>query len=153
MTETPPQRGLRFGTRSLFVLITVIAIPLAGYAWLDRRFGEPRRQAQAVERRLESLAMRRPSSMSRRQWESAVAWTLNLHGNSLIMFQADASEIRTFDQKLAKRLSGNVDLETIHWIWDEYAKACPGGANYQKFRSHMDYEIKSGGGNWGMHVP
>lgn len=153
-TDTQDRRsGLRFGTRSMFVTIAVLGVLFAGYGWLNRRFFEPRRQSDAVEMRLESLASRRPNDMSPRQWESAVAWTLNLHGNSLIMFQAGGEQIRRLDQRLANKLAGEVNMDTIHWIWDEYAEICSGGARYQRFRAQMDDEIGRGGGNWGLNVP
>ena len=147
------RHGFRFGIGSLFVAITVLAVLFAGYGWLDRRILEPRRRSESVHRRLESLARRRPNDLSPRQWESAVAWTLNLHGNSLVRFQADGTKLRNFDERLAKKLAGEVNLDTIHWIWDEYAEICSGGANYQRFRSRMDEEIGSGGADWGLNVP
>lgn len=140
--------GFRFGIRSMFVAITLLAVFFASYGWFDRRILEPRRQSEAVQRHIESLAGRCPRDMSPRQWANAVGWTLNLHGNSLIMFQADGTKIRKFDERLAKKLAGEVNMDTIHWIWDEYAEICPGGANYQRFRSQMDDEIEHGGGDW-----
>lgn len=147
------RHGFRFGMRSLFVTLGILAVLLAGYGSYHRRYVEPRRYANAVERRLESLVTRRPPNMSPRQWESAVAWTLNLHGNSLMPFQAKGAAISSFDERLAKKLAGPVDMSTIHWIWDEYAGICRGGANYQRFRAMMLEEIESGGGDWGMNVP
>ena len=151
--STKGPRRFRFGIRSMFVAIPVLAVLFAGYGWLDWRIGEPRRRSAAVQRQLESLVSRRPNNMSPRQWESAVAWTLNLHGNSLMLYQAKGTKIRNFDERLAKKLAGEVNMDTIHWIWDEYADICPGGANYQRFRSQMDDEIAQGGGDWGLNVP
>ena len=148
----PGSRGLRFRLRSVFVILGVLAVLFAGYGWFHRKFVEPRRHSDAIERHIESLAARRPKDVSPRQWESAVAWTLNLHGNSLLMFQADGPNIRNFEKRLADKLSGDVNLETIHWIWDEYAKICSGGRQYQRFRAQMVDEIQSGGGNWGLKV-
>jgi hypothetical protein len=142
-----------FGLRSLFATITLLAFFFAGYGYLERAIFESRRQSDAIERRIRTLVVRRPSDMSPPEWECAVAWTLNLHGNSLIMFQAEGERIRKFDERLAKKLAGDVNLDTIHWIWDEYAEICPGGASYQRFRARMDDEISRGGGNWGLNVP
>lgn len=144
--------GFRFGLRWLFVVVALFAVVFAGYAWLDRRIMEPSRQTAAIENLLESLAARRPSDMAPRQWESAVAWTLNLHGNSLIRFQAEGKEIAAFQQRLAGKLAGPVDMATIHWIWDEYANVCAGGEKYQRFRPMMIEEIEAGGANWSMNV-
>ena len=152
-SDKPDRAAIRFGIRSLFLVLTMLAVLFAAYGWLYRRVIEPRQQANAVEKQLEALARRRPKELTPRQWESAVAWTRNLHGNSLLPFQADGPTIRRFELRLAKKLRGNVNLETIHWIWDEYAAICPGGKNYQRFRSQMIDEIEQGGANWGMNVP
>jgi hypothetical protein len=133
--------------------VAALAIFFAAIGWLYRQHLEPHQQCLAVERQLQSLAMRRPVDLSPRQWESAVAWTLNLHGNSLLRFQAGGPAIRAFNQRLTRKLSGDVNLTTIHWIWDQYAVLCPGGSNYQRFREQMDDEIKAGGADWGMNVP
>ena len=149
---SPPSLAIRFGLGSLLIVLTVLAVFFAGYGWLYRRIIEPRHQADAIEQHLTSLAGRRPKGLTPRQWESAVAWTRNLHGNSLLQFQADGPTIRQFEMRLARKLDGQVDLKTIHWIWDEYAAICPGGASYQRFRPQMVEEIESGGGNWGLKI-
>jgi hypothetical protein len=143
----------RFGIRSLFILLAVCAVLFAAFGWFHRQMIEPRRASAAVEQRLKSLAGRRPKDMTPRQWESAVAWTQNLHGNSLMFAQADGPTIRRFEGQLAKKLAGDVNMETIHWIWDRYADICPGGANYQRFKPMMMEEIEQGGANWGMNIP
>lgn len=145
--------GTRFSLRGIFVVLTLLAIVFAGYGYMERKFYAPRRWSDSVEQRIRSLALRCPRELSPRQWESAVAWTLNLHGNSLLPFQANAEQIRQFDQRLQKKLAGKVDLTTTHWIWDEYAQLCPGGANYQRFRALMEEEIEAGGSNWNLQVP
>ena len=154
MAETRSKTGdFQFGTRSLFVLLAVLSVVFAGYGWLNREYLEPHRRAGAVEQQIRLLAARRPKDMTPRQWESAVAWTLNLHGNSLMFAQADGPTIRRFERQLAKKLAGDVNMETIHWIWDEYADICPGGASYQRFKPQMLEEIAQGGANWGMNIP
>jgi hypothetical protein len=94
--------------------------------------------------------------MTRGQWGSAVAWTLNLHGNSLLRFEADRSAITAFEKRLKGKLAGRVDMQTIDWIWNEYANLCPHGASYQRFKPQMLEEINEVGPNddvWGMNVP
>lgn len=151
-----PRRPLRFGTRTVFTALALLALCFSGYGWFHRKIVAPRRHADAVERKLESLIHRRPRDMTRGQWGSAVAWTLNLHGNSLLMFEAEGPSIKAFEQRLEQRLAGEVDMETIHWIWNEYADLCPHGASYQRFKVQMQEEIDSVGPEddvWGMNVP
>lgn len=144
---------LRFGLRTLFVAIFVLAVLFAVFGWFHRQVFEPHRHDNAIGKHLRSLAWRRPPEMSPRQWESAVAWTLNLHGNSMLHFEANNATMRDFNERLEQKLSGHIDMKTIEWIWDEYAELCPGGANYQRFRPQMLEEIEAGGGNWSLNVP
>ncbi len=146
------QQVVRFGTRSLFVMLTVLAVIFAGYGYFDRRVLEPSRQAQAVQTHIMSLITRRPEDMTPLQWESAVGWTINLHANSLIFWQADGMRIHEFEQQFAQKLAGDVNMDTIHWIWDEYAAICPGGASYQRYRSQMLGDIQHRGNDCGLGV-
>ena len=148
-----PAPALRFSLRWMRVAFSVVAVLLAGYGWYYRQVLEPRLLADKIEAHIDSLALRRPPELTPKQWESAVAWTSNLHGNSLLRFQADVPALRRFEQRLQEKLQGKVTLETIDWIWAEYARACPGGANYQRFKPMMLEELAAGGGEWGINVP
>jgi len=151
-----PQRRIRFSARSFLAAVAVLAVLLSAYGWFHRKFVVTRRHSDAVQRLIESLVDRRPSDITRGQWGSAVAWTLNLHGNSLLMFEADGPSIKAFEERLKQKLEGDVGMETIHWIWNEYADICPHGASYQRFKVQMQDEIDNVGPNddsWGTNVP
>jgi hypothetical protein len=143
----------QFTIWSLCIGLTVLTVFLGGAVWYHGLYVEPGQHWLAIEQDIDALRLRRPANLTPKQWESAVAWTSNLHGNSLIRSQTDLPTIRRFRQQLEKKLAGDVDLQTIHWIWDEYAKVCPGGKDYQRFRAMMMEEIDAGGGNWGLQVP
>jgi hypothetical protein len=148
--------SIRFGIRRLLAVVAVLCVLFAIYGWYDRTFIAPGRHSEAVRRSIESLVNRRPADMTRGQWGCAVAWTLNLHGNSLLSFEAHGPTIAAFEKRLKEKLAGDVNMQTIHWIWSEYAKICPHGASYQRFRAAMLEEIDSVGPNddpWGMNVP
>ena len=148
----PEQRVRRIGVWAWACIAVVFATLLCGALWFDRVKMEPIRAGRYLEQQILSLRDRRPAALTPRQWESAVAWTSNLHGNSLVMFQASGREIREFSRRLESRLSADVDLDTIFWIWDEYSTICRGGAHYQRFRSQMVGEIEAGGADWNLHV-
>lgn len=80
--------------------------------------------------------------MTPQQWERAVAWTLNLHFNSLGWQKDDVRKLQEFEDRFDAKLAGNVDMNTIHWIWDEYSRLCPYGARYQRFKPQMMEEIE-----------
>ena len=93
--------------------------------------------------------------MTRKQWESAVAWTNNVHGNSQT-YLAEVDAIRSLRLEIERKLEdtdGDVDMETIHWIWDSYARLCNGGKRYQRFRQQMIDDIANGNVNWGIPIP
>lgn len=142
----------QFSLRSLVIGVTVLAALFGGGIWYYRNFVEPWEHDAAIRRDILALATRRPANLTARQWESAVAWTINLHGNSLLFYQTDLPTKRHFRQQLERKLAEDVDLQTIYWIWDEYAKACRGGKEYQRFREVMQEEIDAGGGYWNLNV-
>lgn len=156
MHENPYGQRMRFKVRSLLAAMVILGGLFAAYGWYYRTILVPRHHHDEIQRLIYSLAQRRPATMTRGQWGSAVAWTRNLHGNSMLVFEADGSTLTAFEQRLRTRLEGNVDMGTIHWIWGEYADICPHGASYQKFKPMMLEEIGSVGPNddvWGMKVP
>jgi hypothetical protein len=75
---------------------------------------------------LQSLAKRRPTSLSRQQWECVVAWTLNGHAN-ILTFKQDIpqAERDQFLARLRTRLSGYVNLGMVDWVWDEFERLSP----------------------------
>jgi hypothetical protein len=152
-SATLPKRGWWFRVLATTAVVLTASL-VAGAIWIDHTALKPHRIGRQIEEQIESLAKRRPPKMTKEQWTSAVAWTLNLHGNSLISFQCDSATLGNFRDRLAERLAGPVDMTTILWIWDEYALVCPGGAKYQRFRPMMLEEIEAGGGGWtGINVP
>jgi hypothetical protein len=122
---------------------------------------EPARRHAAfcreVRADLQSLARKRPPTVSRKQWENVVARTLNAHGNCLT-FHADIpqDEMERFAAELKRRLAGPVDLSTIDWIWDEIVRLTPGGQRYSdNWRPTLPErlrEFEEGNQTWGIDV-
>ena len=104
---------------------------------------EPFRESDWILGLIRSLESRRPADVTPDKWDCDVGWTCTLQTNSLDAFQADATSLRQFREELSSKLDGPVGMGTIHWIWDSYAKLCPGGASYQRFRPVMMEEINS----------
>jgi len=131
--------------RPITAVAGVLLITCAGL-WF-RRIQEPYRETQKLHELIQSLANRRPDQLTQRQWQTAVDWTNNLNGNSLVWEFKDGPAIRTLRQQLETKLEGEVNMDTIIWIWDRYAELCPAGARYQKWRKVMLDEIDNGGLN------
>ncbi len=131
---SPPVRPFQFSLRSLLLAATAIALVFGVWKWIDKRIGEPQRRSDELLRMIDSLAMKRPSELTRGQWALAVGWTHNLHCNSLLFPAADLPTIRRFEKRLRARIEGDVDMATIDWIWEQYADMTSAGQNYQRFR-------------------
>lgn len=139
------------------VVLFVASIVLTLSAWYYQAWVVPRQLDREIWATIDSLAARRPASMTRGQWASAVAWTHNLHGNSLLPFQARATNIKRFRAELEARLARDVDMATISWIWDQYAGLTPAGKWYwDNFKQQMLDEIREARPDdnpWGMDIP
>ena len=117
---------------------------------------------QSTQAELQSLAHKRPPGVSRQQWESVVAWTLNGHGNILTFKQDIPQPDRDkFLAELRARLAGPVDLDTVDWVWDEFERLCPSyGPIYSgRYRPTSperlrEFETPGSGwnGSWGIKV-
>lgn len=102
-----------------------------------------------------SLASKRPPDVSRGQWEFVVGWTLNLHANCAAAHTwVDRNQMEAFADELERRLKTAVGMETIEWIWDEYAKFSKGGQSYSdKYRPTRSEDFKDAAvGCFGMRV-
>ena len=151
-------RPFRFSLRSALLFVTLVGVLSGGFVALERYLSSRRRHSDQIEAMLDGLVMRRPKNVSRGSWNVAVGWTLNLHGNSLVPFQASDAEIRAFRDALRNRLTADqVNVDTINWIWDEYAELTPAGRHYQRFRDVMKSQMDNVAPNhqvWaGVHVP
>lgn len=131
-----------------WIAILAISVAIMGTLWY-RHATEPYREAARIRELIYSLMDRRPNDMTVRQWDSAVSYTNNLHANSLVWGFKNAPAIRHFRLRFESKLDGEVTMDTIIWIWDQYAELCPNGARYQQWRKVMLDEISSGGGTGG----
>ncbi len=131
----------RFGIRTLLVATLLIAICCATFVMVRQSFVGRVQVAQRLETLIDGLYTRQPSNLNAAQWRCMVDWTRSLHGNSLIAYQTTTTEINVFERRLEEQLSGDVDAGTIEWIWDEYAKVCRGGKNYQRFRVAVNEDL------------
>ncbi len=133
--------GKRFSIRALLVTTLLFAICCAAVVAVRQSIVGRFQSAQRLGTLIDKLYSRQPQNLTVAQWRCMVDWTRNLHGNSLIAHQTSTSQIVAFETRIEKRLSGNVDADTIEWIWDEYAKICQGGQNYQKFRLMLNEDL------------
>jgi hypothetical protein len=105
-------------------------------------FTAPHRNLNAWNRdvisRLESAKALPPAGATAEQWEAVIGWTQNAFPNVFFTPNhiVDAARFREFQRQLASRLTGDVDLDTVAWIWDQVAIHGTNGGEYgRRFRS------------------
>ena len=114
-------------SRAVAICVIVAGVALTAL-WVERshRHGRFCRETRAE---LETLARKRPPGVTRDQWAHVVGVTLNAHGNTLAFrLLIPRAEMARFESELRERLRGPVDLGTVDWIWDEFARLCGGSA-------------------------
>jgi hypothetical protein len=90
------------------------------------------------------LASKRPADVTRGQWEFIIGWTVNLHANCVADFtQVTAIGQDSFASEFEEKLRGSVDISTIDWVWDQYAKFTKSGKLYSdKYRPTKSDDLK-----------
>ena len=130
---------LVFGT----LLVIFLGLGIGSYIWLEKSFFEPQARAQELKSLIDELQDRKPTDLNADQWRSAIFWTKNLHVNSYMAFETDASALKGIHDRLKRKLEkGPVSMRTIDWIWSEYSQLNDYGAQYQQFKPMMMKEIK-----------
>lgn len=123
-----------------FFLFSGLAI--VWFGWMQP-IQEHLRWNREVRKDLHALYEKRPSDVSRRQWEHVVGWTLNLHANAGgIHSNVDPDWRDQFATELRRRLGGPMTIADIDWIWDEYAKHTKIGSDYSdQYRPRLSPEF------------
>lgn len=136
-------RSKVFLTASGAVVIALIAILyVVIYQSEVVRFGQ---QVRRMNRLLESIASHRPTDVSIRSWDSAVGWARTATAN--VCFSPNLvsmHEMTTFVDELDARVTRDIDLSTIEWIWERLRKSGPHGSRYvskwyPEYRRELEY--------------
>jgi len=97
---------------------------LAGWFWLAavRPTQQHRQLYDDIRQSIDGLRHKRPNGLRREEWAYIVGWTLNAHANCCGArdFITDYDRFASFAAELKRRLDGDVDLQTVDWIWDEF---------------------------------
>ncbi len=91
-----------------------------------------------VTSRLETARSTPPQGVGQLQWETILRWTQTAFPNVFFTpdYIVDETNFAAFKRQLADRLSEDVNIETIAWIWDQLTIQGKNGAEYsRKYRS------------------
>ncbi len=132
--ELKPRRRVSrwwLGFTTVLVAIALLLAAWRGLFWPVQRHREIYTHVREVIAR---LASRRPTNLSRGQWENMVSWTLNAHGNCYSAREwVDLGQFERFANELDRRVGrGPIDEDLIDWIWDHYVILSPYGPRYSE---------------------
>ncbi len=137
-SDIPP---IRFGLRSLFVAVAVVACILGLYAAFVKPSIEHGRLIRRFGVCIERLIHKRPANLSNDQWCFIISWTYYAKGNCLRNQDdiTDEPRFRRFVDELERKVEGEVSIETIDWIWDEIEAVSMYGTLYsEKYRDYAE---------------
>ena len=132
----------RISVRRSMLVVAVIALGLGVFEAVLGPFQDHRRWYDRVQADLESLKQKRPRDIERAQWAYVIGWTLNAHGNCgghPNFVDSDMAEL--FADELENKLRGEVGMDTIDWIWDEYMRFSK-VKSYDQFRPTSPERLK-----------
>jgi hypothetical protein len=109
---------------------------LAVWFWLAglQPAAEHRQLFNEIRQCLGTMRHKRPKGLSQEKWAFSVGQTQNALGNccGARAYITDYEHFRRFVTELKRRVDGDVDLQTIDWIWDEFVAFSSPGAGYSE---------------------
>jgi len=113
-------------TFGLLLIVAIVAAAIGFCRYLDSRIANYGR----IETLITRLAITRPSDVTDAQWSGCVYWTWQLHTNYGGHNYFDHSASYTFADEFEQKLDGQVSLQTVDWIWDQYIQHTKGAQRY-----------------------
>jgi hypothetical protein len=141
------RRPYQFTLRTLLIAVAVFSL-LLGLTVPIVKMNVALREyfsfVQQTRSKIESLSLSRPPNIPPGQWQEAVDSTSNVIGQ--IYFYPDhggLESLKRLCKELDEKISGQVDLTTLQWVWNECEKAEGRGQVYAvRFR---DVRLLTGG--------
>jgi hypothetical protein len=99
---------------------------------------EHREAYQRLESAINGLTSRRPRDVTREEWSYIVGWTMNGIGNCCAVREylhddsGSHQRFVAFVNDLELKVQGDVTIETIYWIWDQFVLVSRHGERYAR---------------------
>ena len=120
------------------IAVVIALVWVLGVTWRVATFAHGRyvhlRWYRHVELLILKLAPRCPADVTPAQWANCLSWTWNLHTNYGPSEYFGPRLQQPFAAEFERRLEGPVGLDTIDWIWDEFARCAPRSIGYNRYR-------------------
>ena len=136
MSDVKSILTIKRATFILAVTFLVIAISLVGYQVFRGQI------AQGLLRKIDRLVLQTPDGMTDLQWQMLVYHTHNLHCSATPQIEMSITELRTLHNDLDRMLASGPTRDSIDYLWDEYSRLSPGGAQHREvYESDRDARI------------
>jgi|GEM_PF-3895258 len=124
---------MAFPKRRVFALLlfVICALAVAPFAIRLCQLLEFRREQELANELISSLDSRRPSHTDQETWDDATRWAGIAFAN--VCFSDEhltIEELRRFTIDTRQELQGEVDLDTIDWVWKRLSETGPHGKQY-----------------------
>jgi hypothetical protein len=126
----------RFTVARLMVAVAFVAVWLGFCIVPVWRQAEFHRLARQIDEPIRKLRATRPYEVSPSVWECAHNWTITAYCN--VCFSPGhvrTEEMYRLREDVRRKLEGEINLDTLEWIWDRLAQTGPHGKRYvERFR-------------------
>ena len=86
-----------------------------------------------IELVVEGMRDRKPADIDQELWGEACDWLCTANGNICYSPESMPTEIvKDLAWRFESRGEGEVDLNTVEWMWDQFAGTGPAGAHYAR---------------------
>lgn len=122
----------RFLIVFFLIAVSVVAVPVGLRFWRLRSYALQQRAGAAL---IGTLSERRPESVPTKTWEDATGWAKTaFHNVCFSERQVQFEELVRFNHDAEVKFAGEVDLNSIDWVWSRLAETGPHGQRYvEKF--------------------
>jgi hypothetical protein len=135
------RRTKRFLIVFFLIAVSVVAVPVGLRFWRLRSYALQQRAGAAL---IGTLSERRPESVPTKTWEDATGWAKTaFHNVCFSERQVKFEELVRFNHDARVKFAGEVDLNSIDWVWSRLAETGPHGQRYvekfePEYRSFVD---------------
>jgi hypothetical protein len=130
----------RFAVWKLMAAVAVLAVLLGTLVVPVGKRLEFLRLKRKIDTFIVYLRPTDPKGVDAAVWACAHRWTVTAYGNVCSSPEyVPAAEMDRLRDDLDRKLSGNVDVDTLAWIWDRLAQTGPYGSRYvERFRPQFE---------------
>lgn len=121
-----------FIKRSSIVVIVLVTSVVLAMIFATAPYRALNSWNASVSRQLEQKKITPPDGVTQEQWDTILGWTQTAFFNVFYTpdYLIERTRFAVFQRELSRRLSGDIDVDTIAWMWGELASIGKNGVDY-----------------------